>query len=311
MNQNSVPVYLEHYDTINPNAFNTMWIRNMDSKNYIYTMIKNDEDITNKKYTYNKLNGYHVFNNIPPEKIHSGKEDWEVSYSFNNELFRSDHFIKNHEGLHILFGGCSNTEGVGSNIEDNWSYRLYKDISKQTKTSGFFSVAKGGYGWHQILTNFKVYVEKYGAPDYYFVLHPNMLRYYDWQEETKDWKYIQRNGGDAHDQELYLEYRNKFPDWAAALAIFTGYCESVGTKFLWTTWAAEQNQNIKNSKFFESTFFETKKVDREWISTVRPDGNIAKDDVNFRDGHPGRIAHELWCESFKNELIKRNLIFNQ
>lgn len=300
----------EHYDTINPNSFNTMWIRDMDSKNFIFSMIKNDEELTNKKYTYNKINGYHVFNNIPPERIQKGKEDWEVTYSFNNELFRSDHFTKEHDGLHILFGGCSNTEGVGSNIEDNWSYKLYKDISAHTKTSGFFSVAKGGYGWHQIFINFKVYVEKYGAPDYYFVLHPNMLRYYIWQEERNNWKYIQRNEGDAQEAELDLEYRNKFPDWASAMSLFIAYCESVGTKFLWTTWATEQNENITNSKFFESTFFETKKIDRQWMTDARPDGKIAKDDINFRDGHPGRLCHELWYHDFKKELIRKGWIFN-
>lgn len=298
------------YETIDPNSFNTMWIRNMDSKNFIYSMIKGDEDRSNKKYTYQNINGYHIFNNIPPENIHSGKEDWEVEYSFNNELFRCDHFTKEHDGLHILFGGCSNTEGVGSNIQDNWSYRLYKDISQHTKTSGFFSVAKGGYGWHQIFLNFKIYVEKYGAPDYYFVLHPNIVRHYVWQEEKNNWKYAQRNGGDLPEEELYLEYKNKFPDWATAMALFIAYCDSVGTKFLWTTWATEQNQNIKDSRFFESTFFETNKVNRQWMSIARPDGKIAKDDVNFRDGHPGRLAHELWHKSFKDELIKKNFIFN-
>lgn len=301
----------EPFDTIDPNRFNTMWIKDMNSDQFIQDMIKNDESKTKKKYTYKKVNGYHILNNIPPERIHSGREDWEVEYSYNNEFFRSDHFTSQHDGLHILFGGCSNTEGVGSNIQDNWSYRLYKDISKENKTSGFFNIAKGGYGWHQIFLNFKVYVEKYGAPDYYFVLHPNMVRNYIWEEKRSQWKYVQRNKGDASEQELYLEYRNKFPDWVTAMSLFIAYCESVGTKFLWTTWADEQNENIIKSNFFKSTFFPTEKIDRSWIHKVRPDGKTEKDDINFRDGHPGRIYHELWHKSFKNELTNRGLIFNQ
>ena len=297
------------YDTIDPNRFNTMWIRNMQNKNHIFNMIRNDENTTNKSYTYKNVDGYHIFNHIPPERIKPGKEDWEVEYAYNNELFRSDHFTKEHDGLHILFGGCSNTEGVGSNIEDNWSYTLYQEISKQHKTSGYFSVAKGGYGWHQIFLNFKVYVEKYGAPDYYFVLHPNMVRLYTWQEDAKQWKYVQRNEGDDTEKALDLEYRNKFPDWVTAMSLFIAYCESVGTKFLWTTWATEQNKTIRDSKFFESTFFETKKIDKLWMTQARPDGNIAKDDVNFRDGHAGRLYHELWHHDFKNELIKKGWIF--
>lgn len=310
MNHNNVSGN-EPYDTINPNSFNTMWLQNMDSEQFILSMIKNDELQTNKKYTYKKINDYHIFNNIPPERIQPGKEDWEVEYSYNNELFRSDHFTDKHDGLHILFGGCSNTEGVGSNIQDNWSYKLYKDISQYNKTSGFFSVAKGGYGWHQIFINFKVYVEKYGAPDYYFVLHPNMVRHYEWEEEARRWKYIQRNTGDASEKELYLEYRNKFPDWVTAMALFIAYCESVGTKFLWSTWATEQNENILRSNFFESTFFATPLFNRDLLLKARPDGLIKKDDIDFRDGHPGRIAHEIWYEGFKKELINRGLLFNQ
>lgn len=312
MNKNNLGAgVLIDYKTIDPNTFNTMWIQNMDDDNFISGMIRDDEENTNKKYIYKKIDGYHIFNNIPPERIHAGKEDWEVEYSFNNELFRSDHFTKNHNGLHILFGGCSNTEGVGSNIQNIWSYKLYQDISKENKTSGFFSIAKGGYGWHQIISNFKIYVKKYGAPDYYFVLHPNLLRYYVWEEENSKWKYVQRSSDTDNASFLDPEYRNKFPDWATTMSLFIDYCESVGTKLLWTTWATEQNQTLKNSKFFESTFFPIEKVNKNWIETVRPDGKIEKDDINFRDGHPGIIAQEFWQQSFKEELINRGWIFNQ
>ena len=301
------------FSSINPNTFNTMWISDVKvSSNFISNMIKGDESRTNKQYKYKNVDGYHIFNHIPPETIHPGKEDWEVEYSFNNELFRSDHFTRDHDGLHILFGGCSNTEGTGSNIQDNWSYRLYKEISDQTKTSGFFSIAKGGYGWHQIFLNFKVYVEKYGAPDYYFVLHPNILRFYEWQEDElkPKWKYIQRNEIDTKPPQWKQEHQTVFPNWVYAMSLFIAYCESVGTKFLWTTWDTQESKNIISSKFFESTFFQTTKLDQTSIKMVRPDGNVAKDDINFRDGHPGRIAHELWCKSFKDELIKKGLIFN-
>jgi hypothetical protein len=301
----------EPFDTIDPNKFNTMWIRDIDSPNFVFSIIKRDETDTNKKYIYKNIDGYYIFNHIPPERIQEGKEDWEVTYSFNNELFRSDHFKKDHGGLHLLFGGCSNTEGVGSNIEDNWSYLLYKDISKHTKTSGFFSIAKGGYGWHQIFLNFKVYVEKYGAPDYYFVLHPNLLRYYEWQESEIRWKYVQRNEVEYSPINWRQEHHAVFPNWASAMSLFIAYCESVGTKLLWTTWDKEEHKNIANSNFFNSTYFEAYRFNKNTIEIVRPDGKLAKDDISFRDGHPGKIAQELWYKSFKDELIKKGLIFNE
>lgn len=299
---------------INPNTFNTMWIQNPDnSANFIYNIIKND-DAKNKKYTYKNINGYHILNHIPPERIKDGNEDWEVEYSFNNDLFRSDHFQSNHDGLHVLFGGCSNTEGVGSNIHDNWSHMLYREISKYKKVSGYFSIAKGGYGWHQIFLNFKVYVEKYGAPDYYLVLHPDIMRFYEWKDEKKhwgySWQYNQKNiGKDFSREEYETKHREVFPNWVAAMSIFIAYCESVGTKFIWTTWDKEEMENIKNSNFFNSTYFTPYVHDSNTVKRLRPDGKFQKDDINFRDGHPGKIQQQLWFESFRDELIKRKEIF--
>ena len=67
-------------------------------------------------------------------------------------------------------------------------------------------------------------------------------------------------------------------------------------------------QNKRNLALDYSTFFETKKIDKLWMTQARPDGNIAKDDVNFRDGPAGRLYHELWHHDFKNELIKKGWI---
>lgn len=298
------------FNSINPNNFNTMWIQNPEnSSNFIHSIIKND-DSKNKQYTYKTVDGYHILNHIPPEKIQDGKENWEVRYAFNNYLFRSDHFKVEHKGLHILFGGCSNTEGVGSNIEDNWSYLLYQEIEKLTPTSGFFSIAKGGYGWHQILLNFKIYVEKFGAPDYYFVLHPDIMRFYEWDNNKNSWGYRQKHMGDElTKKEFDSKHLDILPHWVSAMSIFIAYCESVGTKLIWTTWDNRENENIKNSHYFDSTYFETYFGTFENVQSVRPDGKFEKDDLNFRDGHPGKVQQILWFKSFKDELIKRKEIF--
>lgn len=305
----------DNFNQIDPNKFNTMWIQNPDnSSNFIYSIIKNDDP--DKRYTYKRKDGYHILNHIPPEHVHKDKMDWEVEYSYNSDLFRCEHFKKDHDGLHILFGGCSNTEGVGGNIEYNWSYLLYNEISKHVKTSGFFSIAKGGYGWHQIFLNFKVYVEKYGAPNYYFVLHPDLMRFYEWKTEKEhwgySWHYNQKNIGDGITKREYDEkHKDIFPNWVAAMSIFLAYCESVGTKIIWSTWDKEENKNIKNSNFFNSTYFEVYPNTKESVARLRPNGNFAKDDINFRDGHPGKIQQEVWFESFRDELIKRKWIFNE
>ena len=60
---------------------------------------------------------------------HVDVNDKSVEYNLNEDYFRSDNFKKEHDGLHILFSGCSESEGVGANIEYAWTHILYKKIS--------------------------------------------------------------------------------------------------------------------------------------------------------------------------------------
>jgi hypothetical protein len=121
--------------------------------------------------------------------------------------------------------------------------------------------------------------------------------------------YVQRNLGDMSNKELYEEHRLRFPDWATVMSLFIAYCESVGTKIVWTTWDKTESINIKKSGYFDSTFFETYSATAESIKSVRPNSELERDDINFRDGHPGKIQQILWFRSFKDQLIKRKEIF--
>ena len=106
-----------------------------------------------ESFNYRFVDGYHVLDKIEPERIHKDKQDWKVTYRYNSDWFRCDHFTKTHNGLHIVFSGCSNTEGVGNDIENTWSHMVYKELSKTYNLSGYFNIGKGGYGWHKIINN--------------------------------------------------------------------------------------------------------------------------------------------------------------
>ena len=94
-----------------------------------------------------------VFSIIDPELKSGAIDDNSITYQYNEDFFRADPFTKNHDGKHILFGGCSETEGVGGNIEDSWSHMLYSKISKEEKCSGFFNLGKSGWGWSRLIIN--------------------------------------------------------------------------------------------------------------------------------------------------------------
>jgi hypothetical protein len=99
-------------------------------------------------------------------------------YKINSHGLRSQEFDDNHDGLHVLFAGCSNTFGLGSFLEDTWSYKLYKKISEKTKTSGYFNVGSPGATISEIAYQIFVYCKRYGYPDFVFINLPDYYREY-------------------------------------------------------------------------------------------------------------------------------------
>lgn len=288
------------------------WFHSGDKAALIQTIKDKFDDRFNKKFNYRLEDTYHVLDHIPTESILEGN-DWSVRYSYNSDFFRSDHFKKDHDGLHVVFSGCSNTEGVGADIEKNWSHLVYSELSKTNKLSGYFNLGKGGSGWHQVFHNFKVYVDKFGAPDFLFLNHPNILRNYTWTEEHTKWHYDQctpfyKSMSDSEKIENIRMHRESFPSWVIAMELFVAYCESIGTKLLWTTWHEVESENIMNLSIFSDTFFPTRTVAGEYLISERPDLKLERDDIRMRDGHPGALAQSQWAKAFIKEIKERDWI---
>jgi hypothetical protein len=259
------------------------------------------------KYNYRTKDNYHILDTIPVDWIVDSYKNKKVLYRYNSEWFRSDHFKKDHDGLHVVFSGCSNTEGVGANIEDTWSYMLYKELSKTNSIDGYYNIAKSGSGWHTIVQNFMVYVDKYGAPDYLFMLHPNILRYFIWKEDGSGWQYSSEG---PKEDELSMEYKKQFPTWVISFSVFLKYCESVGTKVLWSTWDKKETDNIERATVFDDTFFRIEHLTNETIRKNNYYELMEREDAaNARDGnHDGYIQQYYWFEMFKEEIKKRKLM---
>ena len=250
-------------------------------------------------------------------------KDDEVIYKYNNEYFRSDDFITTHNGKHIVFSGCSETEGVGGNIEEAWCKILYDKISENEKCSGFFNLSGAGWGYLRILTNLFIYFEKYGKPDYIFILLPNFSRKFDLVNSDntintypkKDVRYVQKyfniNNKKVYDStgkvvnveigidEYYLDFINFSYMWKN----FVSFCKLNNIKLFATSWAFMDRINIYNLGIFDNFFnYDDDYAYHLAVKKYKPKEMIKK--AKKRDGHHGVIFHELWADLFYRKYLE-------
>jgi len=282
----------------------------------------NDFDIT---WAFNKnfRNNDNKTLTINPVELHQldatpDMDDGSVVYNYNNEWFRSDDFIKlSKDKANILFAGCSETEGIAAPLDEVWTKMLYDKISaKNNNISGFYSIARAGYGWQKIISNFMIYVKKYGFPDYFFVLLPNVSRIFEWDLERKTWWYVQKfpiwyDGEETAHREFaemhttLKEHQEHLINFIVSWKLFEHYCETNGVKLLWSSWDHEEGPNLTKFEQFNNYFDINNKDWTTFIEQSRPDGKLLTGDLDRRDGHSGRLKHLFWLREFSNEIKKR------
>jgi hypothetical protein len=106
----------------------------------------------------------------------SRKSHHGVDYKLNNVNLRCDDFKVEHSGEHILFAGCSNTYGVGTEYERTWAYEVYFDICKNKKVDGYYNLGNNGATILEIIWQVFAYIDLYGKPDTIFLLLPEIER---------------------------------------------------------------------------------------------------------------------------------------
>lgn len=258
-----------------------------------------------------------VIHKLPVE---NAEDDGTVTYSYNSSGFRSGEFTSDHlNNPHVLFLGCSETEGYGANDGEYWPSILHETISNKSTTSGFFNLGRGGWGWEKIIANSSIYFDKYGVPDYMFIMLPNISRFWRYLEDEGQWSYIQRYVNDHKhnigerskslvehknlhkmDRSLYL---SEFIRFVSGWKTYLRYCESLGIKVLWSTWFAQDSENIKAMYDFKNFVYIGKESDMYEITAKiaankKSDGTYKSNDLRRRDGHHGTIYHKIWADKF-------------
>jgi hypothetical protein len=251
-----------------------------------------------------------LWGEVPKKKF---DQDDSVRYYFNSLGYRSDEFIKFHDGEHILFTGCSETEGMGGNLDSCWSYMTYKKLSETKKISGFFNLSRGGWGHDVIIPNIIQYISAYGKPNKIYMLLPELSRDFKWLgiDETEKYLYINKTpyynlrdtvlrSGKIKERQGLEEQRNLVVKFINLVKLFEEYCVSNDIEFLWSTHSIPDSENYKNLNVFKN-----------FIEMPHPQDIISKGKDFFdeeiynkknlldkRDGHRGYLFHYQWSQKF-------------
>jgi len=279
--------------------------------NNLNDLFEGNFDVTWQKHLEQLPTNKKLVFTITPTEVRRGViDDKTVTYRYNNDFFRCDNFIEKHDGKHILFGGCSETEGVGGNIEDAWSHMLYNKISKEEKVSGFFNLSKSGWGWNRIIVNSLIYFKKYGYPDVYFILLPNHERNFSYKNESStlenlftygqkypepyfDYVDATKNNNRSNPKEYFENFIHFLINWKT----FYELCEAKNIKLIFSTWDELDGLNLQHV-FFNNFFLLTKENERKFTNSYAKNNKIKPEDLKKRDGHNGKIGHIFWSQEF-------------
>lgn len=269
---------------------------------------------------FNKIQKGYRKNNIekiqPNEQIKEGFD--EVTYQYNSLGYRSDEFIKNNKN-HILFAGCSETEGCGGNLDACWAYILYKKINKED--SGFFNLGRAGWGWQLIISNTMQYIKEYGNPNHIFILFPNIGRLLSWAETKDNKEFFKQdvyfpNGTNELDTDNII-IRNKLEvkkqrdlliNFSLTMKLFEEYCSTNNISLIWSTWDQYDAYNYNKIGIFNNFIMLENQYDYIKSNKEFFIENIEhrKDWLRKRDGHQGYLNHFVWAEGFYKALTNKN-----
>jgi hypothetical protein len=225
------------------------------------------------------------------EEIKNNEKEIKLN-EINSSGYRSDEFVKNHNGHHILFSGCSYTFGSGLLIDEVWSKRVYDMISKDKVCSGYFNLGVPGSSILNQITDIFKYCETYGNPDCIFLNIPDLYRFYTFD--------LDDNG--VHDG-IYDEKSLNILELLSFqyYLMLDQYCKSKNIKLFCTSWSIigesktdKFSKNIqKFTSFYKMNIFN---IANHVVLYKKNNKNDSYAELSRDDGHVGNAYHDYWAK---------------
>lgn len=263
------------------------------------------------------LFGYPVNSYVNAFDKHLGNNPDILAYTpnhhkdLNSAGYRSDEFVKDHTGSHVLFSGCSVTFGVGLEKEETWSWNVYRAISESEKLSGYFNLSVPGSSIALSIIKIFKYIRDFGNPKTIFLNLPNSERFLT---------VVKNNDGDVEVAASYLQIVDGKPLVAVSdnslffiramnfelYQMLELYCLEAGIRlisFSWEDQTQPDRSNVRTSTILNefSTFYNMqnyitydKYLYQYMLKNLKDTSNLDSDSplLIARDGnHPGIIEN--------------------
>lgn len=210
---------------------------------------------------------------------------------------RTEPYISDHKGKHILFAGCSVTHGIGlPDTKDCWTDIVYNKITKDELVSGFYSVAYPGHSITMQISLIMRYIAEYGKPDVIFFNLPSTSRSFT---TDGDHLYLAQIT-DHHETEMpgsiKLAQHTSFESYLT----LHEYCRVAGIRLISFTWSDKPSSSDPGiaSDIFKDKF------NSFYISKVKVEDYLTDYLMNHKgdylllgtDGsHPGIALHSYYA----------------
>jgi hypothetical protein len=235
-----------------------------------------------------------------------GIEGDAITYKYNNKGFRCDDFTNEKDGMHILFGGCSETEGASNLLEDVWAHVLYSKIKESHNVSGYYNVGKAGLTTSTVIMNVFQYIYEYGNPEYIFLYLPDQVRHITWSEEKGFYPTYESQTVDIGDIKWKSFFNNaKIPEVVNVNILYTHFlfknliqfCEMNNIKLFWSTWHEPSSlPEIVGEDLFDGYIPMFPLTKEYW--------GIKIEEMRARDWyHFGKGFHRVWAEKFYEAFL--------
>jgi len=225
----------------------------------------------------------------------------------NKHGFRCDEFTTDHEGLHILFSGCSTTYGTGLKLEDVWAHKVYSKISEKQKVSGYYNLGVPGTGLFFIISNIFKYFNQYGNPNIIFINLPDMFRHYAIDklelssEELNHLElifpavaknvYNKISDENPHSEETM----SIWPNYYDYLMMLESYCKTNNIMLFTFSYSPPTNGIISQTDLDRFFSINPAQITHELINFVSENA-VDKYFITAEDGaHEGHGFHTLWA----------------